>query len=107
MSDENVVLTLAGAVIAILTGLYLSALIWGIRAYARGLRGRLKVICEAVHRPSERRAVKVVDACIAILIRLTVGASALPIVLFVIPVALAIAGLDVTASVVRFGGAAP
>jgi ABC-type Fe3+ transport system permease subunit len=103
MSDVEVLLTLAGAVITVWLSLFVGAFIWlGRRAVRRGRR-ELHVIAQAVRLRTRRAIVNGIGALLALVWLLVSVLFVAPLLVTIGPLLLAIAGLDLTAHIVRLG----
>jgi hypothetical protein len=103
MSDAEVFLTLAGALITVWLSLMIAGLIWvGRRAVDRA-RYETRIVVQAVRLRTRRALVDGVGAVATLSWMLATALIAVPLLLTVGPLFLAIAGLDLAAHIVKVG----
>jgi hypothetical protein len=103
VSDAEVQLTLAGALITVWLSLLVAGLIWfGRRTIARA-RHECRVVVRAARLKTRRALIDGLGALATLSWMVVAAAAAAPLLLAVAPALLAIAGLDLTAHVVKVG----
>jgi hypothetical protein len=103
MSDAELLLTLAGALITVWLSLLVAASIWLGRRTVRRARREISVIVQALRLRTRRAVVNGLGALATLSWLVALALFAAPLLLTVGPLLLAIAGLDLTAHIVKVG----
>jgi hypothetical protein len=103
MSPEALFLTLAGSMQAVVLALYVVVLLFLSRRWGHAIAKHARKIAMLRRSRSRATIVQAIDSSFAILLRLTAGAYAAPLLVLVVPLLLGIGCLEVTAHLVRIG----
>jgi ABC-type Fe3+ transport system permease subunit len=103
MSKPELLLTLAGSLIAVWLGLLVACLVWlGRRMATRGRR-EVHVVSRAARLRTRRALIDGIGAVAALCWLVAAALATVPLLLIVAPLLLTITGLDLTAHIVNFG----